>query len=161
MIISIIAAIAANGVIGKENKLPWHLPADMKHFRDLTRGKPVIMGSKTFESIGRPLPDRLNIVLSSDLAYRAEGAMVVHSIDEALQAAGDAQEVMVIGGGSIYKQFLPRANRMYLTLIHTNFKGDAFFPEYEKKEWNEVAREEHGQDEKNAYAYSFVILERS
>ena len=159
MIISLIAAVAKNGVIGKNNALPWHLPADMKHFRDLTRGKPVIMGSKTFESIGKPLPNRLNIVLSSDPQYKVEGVTVVGSIDDALNAAGDVPEIMVIGGGSIYKQFLPRANRIYLTLIHADFEGDAFFPEYDKNEWKEVVREENPADQENVYPYSFVILE--
>lgn len=160
MTISLIAAIAQNRVIGKNNTLPWHLPADMKHFRDLTRGKPVVMGSKTFESIGKALPNRINIVLSSDFAYKAEDSIVVHSIEEALQAASYAEEVMIIGGASIYAQFLPRANRMYLTIIHADVEGDAFFPEYDEKEWKEVFTEDHEKDADNSYIYSFIILER-
>ncbi|MGD8999172.1 MAG: type 3 dihydrofolate reductase [Granulosicoccaceae bacterium] len=161
MIISLIAAMADDRVIGINNSLPWKLPADMQWFRRQTLGKPVVMGRKTFESFGgRPLPQRTNIVVTSDRSYVAGGAMVVHSIDEALQAAGDADEVMIIGGASFYEQMLPCADRFYITQVHGRFEGDAWFPEYESYGWREVAREEHAADEKNPYPMSFIILER-
>ena len=157
MIISLIAAMGKNRVIGHDNSIPWKLPADMKRFKDLTTGKPVIMGRKTFESIGRPLPNRTNIIITSDKNYKADGCIVVHSVDEALKVAkGD--EIMIIGGAQIYKQFLPIANRMYLTFIDKNFEGDAYFPEYDKHEWKEISREEHVDE--NSFKYAFVNFER-
>ena len=148
-------------VIGIENRLPWKLPADMKWFRQHTLGKPIVMGRKTFESFGsKPLPERLNIVITRDRNYRAEGAVVVHDIDEALAAAGDAEEVMIIGGASFYEQMLPRADRLYLTFVHADVKGDAWFPEFDRSQWREVFREDHEADEKNPYGCRFVILER-
>jgi dihydrofolate reductase len=159
--ISLIWAMADDRVIGIENRLPWKLPADMQWFRKHTLGKPIVMGRRTFESFGsRTLPQRTNIIITSDRDYRAEGAVVVHSIDEALQAAGQVEEVMIIGGMSFYEQMLPRADRLYMTLIHASFEGDAWFPEFDLGQWREVAREDHEVDEKNAYPYSFVILER-
>ena len=127
MIISLIAAIGKNRVIGKSNALPWKLPADMKHFQAMTKGKPVIMGRKTFESIGRPLPDRINIIITRDENYKAEGCIVAHSMEEALKAAENHKEAMIIGGSQIYKEFLPKANKMYLTSIDADFEGDAYF----------------------------------
>ena len=147
-------------VIGIDNRLPWRLPADMKHFRALTMGKPVLMGRKTFESIGKPLPGRDNIVVSQDRHYHPEGVCVAHSITEALAIADDAEEVMVIGGASFYAQLMPRAQRLYLTQIHHDFPGDAFFPAWEASEWAEMAREDLQPDERNPYPYSFVSLER-
>lgn len=161
MIISLIAAMGKNRTIGNKGKLPWNLPADMKYFRDKTRGKPVIMGRKTHESIGKPLPDRTNIIVTRDGNYKAKGCVVVHSADEALKAAGNAEEVMVIGGSQIYKEFLPKANRMYLTLINAEFEGDTYFPEYKIEEWKEVSYEEHERDAENQYDYAFVVLERN
>jgi dihydrofolate reductase len=159
--ISLIAAMADNGVIGIENRLPWKLPADMKWFRRHTLGKPVVMGRKTFESFGgRTLPDRLNIIVTSDRSYQVSGAIVVHSIDEALSAAGEVAEVMIIGGASFYEQMLPRADRFYLTLVHAEVEGDAWFPEFDRSEWQEVDRHDFDADEKNDYPYSFTVLER-
>jgi dihydrofolate reductase len=159
--ISLIAAMADNGVIGIENRLPWKLPADMKWFRRHTLGKPVVMGRKTFESFGgRTLPDRLNIIVTSDRSYQVPGAIVVHSIDEALSAAGEVAEVMIIGGASFYEQMLPRADRFYLTLVHAEVEGDAWFPEFDRSEWQEVDRHDFDADEKNDYPYSFTVLER-
>lgn len=168
MIISMIAAIGRNKVIGHKNTLPWHLPADFAHFRALTLGKPIVMGQKTFESIGKPLPGRKNIILTLDPNFASEGVTVVHSLDEAIKAAvtsevpsiPQAQEVMICGGASIYQQFLPRAGRLYLTLIHAEFAGDAYFPEWNPREWQEVRREDHQADDKNSVDYSFVTLER-
>ncbi len=158
--ISTIVAMAENRVIGIENRLPWHLPGDMKWFRRHTLGKPVVMGRKTFESLGRPLPERTNVVVTADASYRADGAVVVHSIDEAMVAAGSAEEVMIIGGESFYRQLLPRSQRLYLTLVHAAPAGDAWFPEFDWAEWQEVERTDCGADERNPYAYSFLILER-
>jgi|SRR3989338_3039618 len=162
MIISIIAAMGKNRVIGNKGKLPWHMPADMKYYREKTKGKPVIMGRKTFDSMdNKPLPNRTNIIITHGTDYKAEGAIVVHSADEALMAAGNAEEVMIIGGSNIYKKFLPRANRIYLTIIEGVFEGDAFFPEYSITEWKEISYEEHERDKDNPYDYRFVVLERS
>lgn len=160
MIISFVVAMGKNRVIGKNNSLPWTMPADMKHFKDLTSGKPVIMGRKTFESIGKPLPKRKNIIITRDKNYSAEDCIIVNSVDEALNAAADAEEVMVIGGSQIYKEFLPKASKMYLTIIDADFQGDAYFPKYDVTEWEETAYEEHEKDAQNPYGYAFITLER-
>jgi dihydrofolate reductase len=162
MKISLIAAMADDRVIGINNTLPWKLPADMQWFRKHTLGKPIIMGRKTFESFGgRTLPDRSNIVITRDKDYQPGGdAIVAHDIDAALAAAGDVDEVMIIGGASFYAQMLPRADRFYVTHIHGRFEGDAWFPDYEGYDWKEVSREEHAANEKNPYACTFLILEK-
>lgn len=160
MIISLVAAFARNRVIGKNNALPWNMPADMKRFRDVTRGKPIIMGRKTYESIGHPLPDRVNIVITRESDYKAEGCVVTHSLEDAIKAAGNAEEIMVIGGTLIFEQFLPLAQKMYLTLIDHDFEGDARFPKFNAKEWKEIERIPHGANEKNPYPYVFLTLER-
>jgi dihydrofolate reductase len=161
MIISIIAAMADDRAIGIENRLPWKIPADMKWFREKTMGKPMIMGRKTFESFGaKPLPGRSNIIITHDKQYQVEGAAVVHSIDEALLAAGDVEEVMIIGGASFYEQMLPRADRFYLTLVHGRFEADAWFPEFNDDEWQVMERYDYDTDEKNPHAYSFLVKER-
>src|SRR3989338_1455338 len=157
MIISLIAAMGRRRVIGKGNSLPWKLPADMERFKKLTSGKPVIMGRKTFESIGKPLLNRKNIILTRDKTYKAEGCIVVHASQDALKAANGAPEAVVIGGAQIYKEFLPMANRMYLTFIDEDFEGDAYFPEFDTNEWKETSKEEHS-DVKLKFA--FVDLER-
>ena len=161
MIISLIAAMGEGRVIGIENRLPWRLPADMKHFRALTMGKPVLMGRKTFDSIGKPLPGRSNIVVSQDPDFHPEGITVTRSIAEALLAGEEAEEIMVIGGASFYTQLLPRAQRLYITEIHHDFAGDALFPAWNPDEWREIAREDHRADSDNCYPYSFVTLVRN
>ena len=162
MIISLIAAMADDRAIGIENCLPWKISADMQWFREKTMGKPMIMGRKTFESFGaKPLPGRSNIIITHDKQYQAEGTEVVHSIDEALQAAGDVEEVMIIGGASFYEQMLPRANRFYLTLVHGQFEADAWFPEYNENEWQVIERHDYDADEKSPCGYSFLIMERN
>lgn len=161
MIISIIAAMADNGVIGIENRLPWNLPADMQWFRKQTLGKAVMMGRKTFDSIGKPLPNRRNVVVTRDTSLVIEGCDVVASIDEALQLCAAEAEVMIIGGASFYKQMLPRADRLYLTLVHADVKGDAWFPEIDFTQWKELERIDQDADEANAFPCSFVILERA
>ncbi|NIH16217.1 type 3 dihydrofolate reductase [Serratia symbiotica] len=159
MIISLIAALAAERVIGMENAMPWHLSADLAWFKRNTLNKPVIMGRKTFESIGYPLPGRHSIVLSSRLGSES-GVTWVSSLDDALAAAGNVEEVMVVGGGRIYSQFLVRANRMYLTHIDAEVGGDTHFPDYEPYEWETLFREFHDADELNSHSYCFEILER-
>lgn len=160
MKISIIAAMADNRVIGIENSLPWNLPADMKWFRQQTMGKPVLMGRKTYDSIGRPLPKRRNIIITRDGSLDIEGCEVVTSIDAALKSCINEAEVMVIGGASFYEQMLPRADRLYLTLVHGSIEGDAHFPEFDSTEWKEIERTDHHKDEANAFDCSFVIFER-
>lgn len=161
MIISIIAALDKKFVIGNKGRIPWHLPADLAHFRELTMGKPIIMGRTTFESIGRLLPGRLNIVLTRDPCYKPAGVVAAHSIEEALHEAGAASEIMVIGGADVYRQFMSLAHRMYLTFVESEFEGDAYFPPVDQKEWKEVSREAYTPDKKNPYPYTFVILERN
>ncbi|MFH1968411.1 MAG: dihydrofolate reductase [bacterium] len=162
MILSIIAAVAENRVIGNKNALPWHLPADFKYFKEATLGKTIIMGLNTFVSIGnKPLPGRKHIILNNDLNYiPPEGCLVAHSIDEVLEMIKSEPEVFVCGGASVYKQFLPLSQRLYLTYVHANPEGDTYFPEVNLEEWNEIKREDHKANEKNSYDYSFVILER-
>jgi len=160
MIISMIAAMAKNNVIGIKNGLPWDLPADMKHFREITSGKTVIMGARTFESIGKALPKRRNIVVTLDKNQIAEGAEIVFSLDEAIEACKNEEEIMIIGGASIYRQFLPKAQRVYLTVIDGEFEGDAFFPEIDMSEWKVISEEKHEADEKNSHPYTFKVFER-
>ncbi len=160
MKISIIAAVAKNGVIGSGQNLPWNLPSDMKRFRRLTINKTVIMGQKTFESIGRPLPKRKNIILTRNRNFRANGCLIAYSIKEALDKAGRVKEVMVAGGASVYRQFLPLADFLYLTLIDHNFKGDVYFPEFDRQAWQEIERIEKRVSEKNPYPHTFLTLKR-
>lgn len=159
MRISLIVAMGENQVIGADNRMPWHLPADLKRFRQITMGKPMLMGRKTYESIGRPLPGRKNIILTSNPDYEAPGCVVVHSLEQAFQAA-DAEELMVIGGSALYRECLPIAERLYLTQIHREFAGDTFFPEFDRAAWREVAREESEADPDSGLSYSFLVLER-
>jgi dihydrofolate reductase len=158
MMVSLVAAMARNGVIGKDNALPWRLPADMRRFRSLTLGKYVLMGRKTFESIGRPLSGRTNLVLTRDPGYVAQGCIVVPALARALELAGG--QVMVIGGMSVYEQCLPRAARLYLTLIHRDFAGDARFPAYDEAHWTTVVRDDFPADKENPFPYSFLELQR-
>ena len=160
MRISLIVAMGENRVIGANNQMPWHLSADLKRFRQITMGKPMLMGRKTHESIGRPLPGRKNIVLTANPDYQAAGCVVVHSLDEALQEA-DAEELMVIGGAALYRECLPLAERLYLTLIHREFAGDTFFPEFDPAAWRETAREDIDHDPDSGLSYSFVTLDRT
>jgi len=179
MTISLISAMAHDRVIGIKNRLPWKLPADMKWFREQTMGKPIVMGRKTFESFGaKPLPGRTNIIITRDIAYKADNCLVVHSIDDALKVAtpvdnsaassdvnlstdSKTNEIMIIGGASFYQQMLPLTHRMYLTEIHETFQGDSWFPEYNQADWHEIKRIDCTADEKNRYDYSFVIYERN
>ena len=159
--LSLIAAVARNRVIGNNNQLLWHLPEDMRHFRETTRGKPVIMGRKTWESLPdsfRPLPGRLNIVVSRNPAYQAPGATSAGSLEEAIRCAGNAREMFVIGGEELYRQALPLADRLYLTEIGKDFEGDAFFPEILPQEWAEASRKK--QEGASELEFSFVLYHR-
>ena len=161
MKISMIAAMAEDRVIGLDNKMPWHLPADLQFFKRVTLGKPVIMGRKTYQSIGRPLPGRINIVLTRDKDLQIEGVSCVQTVQQALDLVQGTPEVMVIGGATIYQQFLEQATRLYLTFIDLKVAGDTQFPDYQAvANWQEVEREAHLADEKNGYNYQFVTLER-
>jgi len=162
MIISIIAAMTKNSLIGKGNALPWRLPADMAHFKELTVNKTVLMGGNTFISIGKPLKDRVNIVLSNNPDFSAEGCLIARSIEEAIGLAKkeNAEELMVIGGASVYRQFLPITDKMYLTIIEGDFDGDIFFPEYDRGDWDVVEKKERDSDVDNPYPLSFQILLR-
>ncbi len=159
-IISIIVAMAENRVIGNDNSLPWHLPADLKHFKAMTLGKPIIMGRKTWESLPGKLPGRTHIVVTANHDYLADGCVVVHSLEQALEAAGDVPEAMIVGGAMLYGEALPLADRIYLTLVEIQAEGDTSFPEYSQEQWREVGRERHPADDRNPYAYSFVTLSR-
>lgn len=159
--LSLIAAVADNGVIGIDNRLPWHLPADLAHFKRLTMGKPIIMGRKTWESLPGLLPHRTHVIVTRNPDYRAEGGFVVHSLEEALQQFGDVDELMVVGGANLYAQALPLASRIYLTEIHAEPEGDTRFPAFRRSEWEELERVEGKVDDRNPIPHSFVTLQRS
>jgi dihydrofolate reductase len=161
VIVSIIAAVADNGVIGRDGGLPWHLPADLKRFKKLTTGHHMVMGRRTWDSIGRrPLPGRPTIVVSRDPAFVAEGARVARSLEEALELAAGADEVFIAGGQVIYREALPVADRVYLTRVHASFEGDTFFPAFDASAWRVVFEERHEADEKNPHAHTFRVYER-
>ncbi len=162
MKISMIAAMAHDRVIGKDNQMPWHLPADLAHFKRVTLGKPVLMGRKTFESIGRPLPGRRNLVISRNPGYQAEGIEVVGSVEAALAllAGSSVEELMVIGGGHLYAEMLPSADRLYLTQIDLAVEGDTRFPAFDDGQWQRIDCESHPADEKNPHPYSFETWQR-
>jgi len=160
-LISIIVALAENGVIGRDNRLPWHLPADLAHFKRLTLNKPILMGRQTWESLpGGLLPRRIHIVLTRNRSYRAPGCIPVGSPREAIAAAGSVPELMVVGGAGIYRELLPLARRMYLTLVAATPEGDVRFPDWDPAGWREVAREERRRDARNRYDLTFLTLER-
>jgi dihydrofolate reductase len=159
--ISIIVAIAKNFAIGKDNQLLWHIPADLKRFKRITTGHQVIMGKLTYESLPvRPLPNRKNIVISDNPLDSFEGCTTVHSIEEALDLCNEQEESFIIGGGSVYRQFLPLSNKLYLTLVNKDFEADTFFTHLDLSQWHLVEREDHEPDDKNNFSYSFVIFEK-
>jgi dihydrofolate reductase len=158
--LTLIAAVARNGVIGAAGGLPWRLPADLQHFKALTMGKPLLMGRRTWESLGRPLPGRRNLVVTRQADFSAAGAEVFQTVESALSTCGTAQEVMVIGGGELYAQLLGRAAVLELTEVEAEVAGDVFFPALQTADWQEVARESHAADERHAYPYTFLRLER-
>ncbi|MDH5633889.1 MAG: dihydrofolate reductase [Gammaproteobacteria bacterium] len=161
-VISIIAAIARNGVIGRDNDLPWHLPADLAFFKKTTNGHPIILGRKNYESIGRPLPNRTNIIVTRDTSYTADGCLVAHNLDDAISLAcrNEQDEIFIIGGAQVYAQALPLVSRMYLTRVHTDAIGDVFFPDFDCNDWTETWRDNHQADDRNGFDFTFVKLER-
>ena len=163
MKLALIAAVAENGAIGKDNQLLWHLPADLQHFKRLTTGHTVVMGRKTFESIGKPLPNRTNVVVTRQPDYRAEGCKVVHSLEEAIneQQSTMHEQLFIIGGAELYEQALPLADKLYLTEVKASPDGDVFFPTINLMDWDELSRLPYPADERHAHAFEFVELERS
>jgi dihydrofolate reductase len=160
MTVSIVVAIAENYAIGKNNQLLWHMPADLKHFKNITSGHTVIMGRKTYDSVGKPLPNRRNIIVTRQ-DIKIEGCEVVKSIEDALALCANEDEVFIVGGAEIYKLTMSKTDRIYLTIIHHSFDADTLFPEIDYMEWKETAREDHQPDERNKFPYSFITLERN
>ena len=160
MNISIIVAMANERVIGVNNGLPWDLPADMKHFRELTLGKPIIMGRKTYESIGRPLPGRRNIVVSRNSELKIPGVDVVSTLDDAISMVSNVQEIMIVGGAQLYADALSKANKIYLTKINLDIKGDSFFPQFNESEWTVLQKDDFECNELNKIDFSFIVLEK-
>ena len=160
MIRTLVVAMARNRVIGRDNQLPWRLPDEIAYFKRVTMGHPIVMGRRTYESIGRPLPGRKNIVVTHDRGYQAPGCTVVSSLVEAWQAAGNADEVCVIGGTSLFRESLPIADRIHLTLVEADVPGDTYFPEFDRGEWHETEVVRHAADERHAYPFRILLLER-
>ncbi len=158
--LSLIVAAGERNEIGKDGRMPWHLPADLKHFKEVTLGKPIIMGRRTHESIGKALPGRRNIVVTRNTDYRTEGCEVAHSLQEALVLAGNSGEVMVIGGAALYRDALPLAQRIYLTRVAGQFEADTYFPDLDAQDWLEKQRVHWPADERNSCACDFIVLER-
>ena len=166
MKIAMIAAVAENNAIGINNKMPWYLPGDLRYFKAVTMGKPIVMGRKTFESLGKPLPGRTNIVITRNPQYSRDGIRVAHSLEDALSLAESIamidgiNELMVIGGAEIYRQALSKAERLYLTRVYQSFEGDAFFPEIDENQWTETAREDQKTEDDQHLTYSYLVLDR-
>lgn len=158
--LTLIAALADNGIIGRDGELPWHLPDDLRRFKRVTTGHAVVMGRRTFESVGKPLPGRRNVVLTRDASWSAEGVEVAASLDEAMSLLQDAGEVFILGGESVYRAALPRAGRLVLTRVHAEIEGDTRFPDWDCEAWRLVEREEHPADERHAHAMTFEVWER-
>jgi len=161
MIISIIVAMDRQGIIGMNYKLPWQLSSDLRNFKKITMGKPIIMGRKTHTAIGRPLPGRENIVLSADPDYHSEGCTVMHSLEEVFAYLKDKEEIIFMGGADVYAQVLDRTDRIYLTEVHADVEGDTYFPPFDRNAWKEISRRDFKADDRNEYDYSFVILEHT
>lgn len=159
--LALVAAVADNGVIGRGNRLPWHLPADLAHFKRLTMDKPILMGRRTWESLPGLLPRRRHLVLTRDLAYSAEGCTLVHSLDEGIAAAGPVPELLIIGGAALYAEALPRMGRLYLTRVHAAVEGDIQFPAWNLADWIEIERVEHPADGRNCFPMTFLTLDRA
>jgi len=158
--IAFVVAYDRGRAIGKDNRLPWRLPDDMRHVRNVTMGKPMIMGRRTWDSIGRPLPGRTSIVLTRDREFRCDGCLVARTPEEAMKLAGAVPEIIVFGGARVFEEFLPRADRIYLTEVETTVDGDTHFPAIDLAEWREIERTRHPADERHPYAFSFVTLDR-
>jgi dihydrofolate reductase len=160
MLRTLVVAVARNGVIGRDNQLPWRLPDEIAYFKRVTMGKPIIMGRRTYESIGKPLPGRKNIVVSRNRDFQAPGCTVVGSLDEAWAAAGDATEACLIGGTSLFRESLPTADRIHFTEVQADVPGDTYFPEFARGEWRETEVSRHAADERHAYPFRILLLER-
>lgn len=158
--ISFFVAMDENGVIGKNNALPWHLPADLAYFKAKTTGHTIVMGRKTYESIGRPLPNRRNIILTNNKQFTQEGCIVIHTVKEVLKLCKHESETFVIGGSEIYRAFLPYVQRLYITCLHHTFEGDTYFPTIDLTQWKLVSKQKGKRDEKNQFDYSFLIYEK-
>ena len=161
MKISVIAAMSQNRVIGRDGSLPWHLPTDLARFKSITTGHTVIMGRKTYESVGKPLPNRRTIIITRNNDYQCAGVFIAHSLDEALDHAAHEDEIFILGGETVYRIALPRADRLYLTIIHATIEGDTYFPNLDFDDWKLVEDERHEIDERHAYAFSFRRYERA
>jgi len=161
MKISVIAAMSQNRIIGRDGALPWHLPTDLARFKSITTGHTVIMGRKTFESVGQPLPNRRTIVITRNNDYQCAGVLIAHSLDEALNHAAREDEIFILGGEAVYRIALPRADRLYLTIIHATIEGDTHFPPFDPDQWELVEDERHEPDDRHAYAFSFRRYERT
>ncbi|MDD5570620.1 MAG: dihydrofolate reductase [Bacteroidales bacterium] len=157
-VVSIIVAVAENNVIGKDNKLIWHLPADLAHFKSITMGHHIIMGRKTFESIGKPLPGRTSVIITKQKDYKADGCIAVSSLEEALKVAVNDAEVFIVGGAEIYRQSIDVAGKIYFTKVYESFEGDVFFPEIDMNKWKISSKTNFFPDEKNKFKYSFIIF---
>lgn len=160
MVVSLVVAMARNRVIGRANRLPWHLPAELAHFKRVTMGRPIVMGRRTFESIGKALPGRLNIVVSRNRAFLATGCVVVASLEAAVTAAGDAEEMCVIGGTSLFREALAIAHRIHLTRVEADVPGDTYFPEFDLSQWNEKEITHHAADDRHAFPFTILQLDR-
>lgn len=160
MKISIVVAFDKNQLIGRNNQLPWHLPADLKYFKNVTMGHHLIMGRKTYDSIGKPLPGRTSVVITRQHDWKAEGCLVAHSLEDAIRLCGNQEEIFIVGGAEIFKNSLPVATDLYITKINHQFEGDTFFPEINENEWREILREDHQPDEKNKWGFSFLRFRR-
>lgn len=160
MLVSIVVAMDRNRLIGNNNQLPWQLPADLIHFKKLTMGKPIIMGRKTYESIGRPLPGRDNIVLTRTATFQAEGVFVTNSLQQALEHVASTEEAMIIGGSAVYELALPSADRLYITYVEDSYQGDAWFPEIDTDQWDIISTERHAADQENHSDLHFVTYQR-
>lgn len=157
---SLVVAVSRNGVIGRDNQLPWRLPADLAYFKRVTMGHPILMGRRTYDSIGKPLPGRTNLVVTRQRDFQAPGCVVVHSLVEAWGAAGEASEVSIIGGTEIFRETLPIADRIHLTEVEAEVEGDTFFPEFDRGEWRETEVLRHAADERHGYPFRIVVLDR-
>lgn len=157
---TLVVAVARNGVIGRDNKLPWRLPDEIAYFKRVTMGHPIVMGRRTWESIGKPLPGRKNIVVTHQRDYQARGCIVVHSLDDAWTAAGDADEVCIIGGTTLFEESLPIADRIHYTEVEADVEGDTFFPSFDRTQWQEREVERHPADERHPYAYRILVMDR-
>lgn len=158
--ISFIVAMDENNVIGYKNDIPWNLPNDLKYFKEVTSGHTIIMGRKTYEAIGRPLPNRRNIIVTENKAFDAKGCEVVHSFEEVEALVNTKEEIFIIGGAALFEQFLPVVDRIYLTIIHETFPGDTYFPQWQEEDWKTIEKRQGITDEKNPYPHTFITLER-